>query len=147
MDEANILPLPTERRIAERVRALEQQTQHQLVVVTVPTLGGQRVEDVARDYGNRLSVGREDHDDGAVILVAPTERRARISLGYGLECFVTDDHTAEIMDIIMTPAFAKGEYGEGVERGTDALVEDMMQIPTDTRAASLAVQNGQPCPA
>ncbi|BAK67003.1 hypothetical protein SLG_23280 [Sphingobium sp. SYK-6] len=120
--DAAALFSPAERDALTRdLSALEARTGHQLVVATVPTLGGRDIAGYARDLGNRWGIGREGIDDGVVILVAPREQLVRIAVGYGMEARLTDETCQSIIEQEMIPAFAQGQMFEGVRNGVAAI--------------------------
>jgi uncharacterized membrane protein YgcG len=116
VDRAQVLDSQVERAIAARSRALEATTTDQLVVVTVPDLGGLSIEEFGLALGNSWGIGRADFDNGVLLLVAPRERRVRVEVGCGLEAVLTDARAAAIVDK-MTPLFLKGQFERGVELG------------------------------
>lgn len=119
-DAANILAEEEERRLSERLARYEARTQHQMVVATTASLNGARVDNFGACLGNRWNVGRRDHDDGIVILVAPNERRLNISTGTGMEKTLTDDKALAIIHQ-MTPHFQQGDYAGGLSLGIEAI--------------------------
>lgn len=140
-DSADILSPETEDGLITDLQALEQRTGHQMVVVTVPSLGGKDVTDAAREIGICWAVGRKDHDDGTVLLVALVERQLRISLGYGLEAYIPDARAKAIIDTGIVPHFRKNAYDAGVQAGVAALIAELDRVPYDTRKASAAVRS------
>jgi uncharacterized protein len=120
-DRALILDAAAEARLAARLARLEQATRHQMVAVTVPSLGGRDVADYTRDLANARGIGRRGHNDGVVILVAPNERRARIEIGTGLEAVLSNALCAQIMRDEMIPRFRSADYAGGIEAGVEAL--------------------------
>lgn len=118
-DAADILPEEAEARLAAKLAELERRTRHQMVVVTLPTLGGRDVADVADALGNAWGVG---HGDGVVVLVAPNERRMRISTANGIRAVLPDETCQQIIDDTMPPRFRDGDFPGGIEAGTDALI-------------------------
>lgn len=115
-DRAQILDPAVERALAAKSRSLETSTTDQLVVVTVPDLGGLTIEEFALALGNRWGIGRADYDNGVLLLVAPRERRVRVEVGCGLEELLTDARAAAIIDK-MSPLFQQGQYERGIELG------------------------------
>lgn len=140
-DSADILSPETEAALIADLQALEQRTAHQMVVVTVPGLGGKDVTDAGREIGICWKVGRKDHDDGTVVLVAPVERHLRIALGYGLEAYIPDARAKAIIDTDILPHFRKTAYDAGVKAGVAALIAELDRVPRDTRKASAAAKS------
>jgi uncharacterized protein len=121
-DAADLLTGEQEREIEAKLVRLEQDTGHQFVVVTAPSLGGRDVADFTKDLANSWGIGRAEYDDGLVLLVAPNERKARIAVGYGLERVLTDATCAMIMQQRVIPRFRNGDLPGGINAGADALI-------------------------
>src|SRR5208283_1531716 len=96
-------------------------------------------------YANALfrfwKLGEAKENNGALLLVAPKERRVRIEVGYGLEGTLTDAISSLIIANAIAPRFKAGDFNGGVTRGVDdiitALTTDSVEWkpkPTDTRA-------------
>ena len=85
VDQADIIPAPIEAELTAKLENLETTTQRQLVVATVPTLDGYDISDYGYQLGREWEIGDAQRNDGALLLVAPNERRVRIEVGYGLE--------------------------------------------------------------
>jgi uncharacterized protein len=141
VDDAHILsPVATadlERKLAD----LEQKSQIQLVVATVPSLDGQEIEPYANALFRVWKLGEAKQNNGALLLIAPKERRMRIEVGYGLEGTLTDAVSSIIIANAIAPRFKAGDYSGGVTRGVDdiitALTTDSAEWkpkPTDMRA-------------
>ena len=124
-DAAEVLTPEQEATLNTKLAQLEQATKHQMVVVTVPTLGGADIDTFTKDLGNSWGIGREDYNDGVIILIAPNERRVRIAVGYGLEKLLTHDVCKQIIDKQMMPRFRKHDLAGGIDAGADALIERM----------------------
>lgn len=124
-DAANILSSEQEAVLTDRLALLEKSTKHQVVVVTANSLGGRDVADFTRDLANAWGIGRKDHDDGVVILVAPNERKVRIAVGHGLERTLPDPLCKAIIEQNMLPRFRDGNFYGGIEAGIGALIEGL----------------------
>lgn len=98
IDDADFLSPAAERRIADRLDALEQATGDEVVVVTVETLHGASVEAVAHDLGNRWGLGQTGLDNGVLLLVARDEGKIRIAVGSGLDGLLTDERTQAMVN-------------------------------------------------
>lgn len=125
VDRADLLPAAAEAKIDGEARALERATQHQLVVVTVPTLGGHPIEDYARELGNSWGVGRKGINDGVLIVVAPNEHHVRIEIGKGLEATLTNAKAQRIIDTEILPAFRSNDFVRGIEGGVDGVAREL----------------------
>lgn len=121
-DAANILDPAQEAALTAKLDSLERRTQHQMVIVTVPSLGGQDIASHTRNLENSWGIGRKGYDDGVVLLVAPNERQVRIAVGFGLEKVLTREVCQQIIDSLMLPRFRVGDLLGGIEAGTDALI-------------------------
>jgi uncharacterized protein len=132
VDDAHILSPATTQALTEKLAALEAKTSRQLVVVTLPTLQGYDIADYGYQLGRAWGIGQAKLNNGALFIIAPKERRARIEVGYGLEPILTDALSSVILQTQVLPQFRKGDYNAGVMAGTDALIE---QLSLDTSTA------------
>ncbi len=121
-DAAGILSPAFRATLAAKLDRFERATHHQLVVVTVSSLGGRDVADFTRDLANDWGIGRKRENDGIVLLVAPNQRKLRIAVGRGLEQKLTEPVCRRIIDVAIVPRFGVGDYAGGIDRGTDALI-------------------------
>jgi uncharacterized protein len=121
-DAANVLTSQQKSKLNGMLARFERGTKQQLVVVTVPSLGGRDIADFTRDLANSWGVGRKEHNDGVVLLVAPQERKVRIAVGYGLEKRLPNAICSEIIEHEMIPRFKEGDIPSGIEAGTNSLI-------------------------
>ncbi len=125
VDQANLLTTAQELELAGKSQVLEKRTGRQFVIVTVNSLSGRDVADYTTDLANTWGIGRQDHDDGVVLLVAPNERRVRITVGYGLEKTLTDELAGQIIKEDILPRFREGEMSGGILAGADAITSHL----------------------
>ena len=125
VDNAHILSPPVVQKLEHDLAALEAQTGHQLVVATVPDLQGYEIEDYGYQLGRAWALGRKGVNDGAILLVAPKERKVRIEVGYGLEPVLTDALSSLILQSAVLPQFKQGRMEQGVVDGAAALVQQL----------------------
>lgn len=138
VDNANILSPATEASLTAKLEGLETSSGHQLVVVTLPTLQGYEIEDYGYQLGRAWGIGDEKNDDGALLIVAPTERKVRIEVGYGLEGVMTDALSSVIINTAIVPKFKAGDMEGGIVAGTDALVQQLSLPDDQARANAVA---------
>ena len=60
------------------------------MVVTLPSLQGYEISDYGYQLGRAWGIGQAKLNNGILLIVAPTEHKVRIEVGYGLEPIVTD---------------------------------------------------------
>ena len=125
VDAADILSEEFETELSGQLAQLEGQTKVQLVVATTPNLQGYTIEDYSIDLARDWGLGSAKRDDGLLLLVAPNERRVRIEVGYGLEASVKDEEAAEILRVNVLPAFANGDYEQGIRAGVSSLMDEV----------------------
>lgn len=125
VDGANILANDDERALTAQLSSLEAGTKHQMVIVTLPSLNGMRIEDYGLCLGKGWGVGRKGVDDGLLFIVAPNERKVRIEVGKGLENLLTNDEAATILNANVMPAFRSGDMKGGIGKGTSAIIGEL----------------------
>ncbi|ADN02288.1 TPM domain-containing protein [Spirochaeta thermophila] len=135
-DFADILATETEQTLEQLLARYEEATTNQLVVVTVPSLGGESIESYSISLAEKWKIGQKDKDNGVILLVAPRERLVRIEVGYGLEPVLTDATSALIIQRTILPAFREGAYDEGVRLGVEKIIEATTDEETRSRIFS-----------
>lgn len=105
---------PASRAELERYsRRVEDATGVQLAFVTLDTLGGEPVEDVANSIYRRWGVGQKGKNEGALLLLVIADRRSRLEVGYGLEPILPDGFSGSVLRE-MRPALRERQYGEAL---------------------------------
>lgn len=122
-DYANMLKPVTAAAIESRLAALEQSDSTQIVVLTIPSLEGEVLEEYSMKVAENWKIGQKKLDNGAILLVARDDRKMRIEVGYGLEGKLTDLRSGRILDDIIRPAFRDGDYDKGISDGVDAMIQ------------------------
>ena len=122
VDNAGVLSESTERALDSLLAQQERETSNQVVVVTLKDLQGYSIDDFGYQLGRHWKIGQAGRDNGALLIVAPKERRARIEVGYGLEGELTDATAHNIIQNVMLPRFRQGDYDAGIRAGVDAML-------------------------
>ena len=130
VDNADLLSPAQESELTAKLAQLEAQSQRQLVVATVPDLQGYDIADYGYRLGREWGLGDAERNDGALLLVAPNERKVRIEVGYGLEGYLTDAFSALIIQNTIIPRFRDDDYPGGIIAGTDAIIAQL-ELPPD----------------
>src|ERR1700685_1940143 len=140
MDNANVISDATEFDLTNKLAALEAKTSRQLVVVTLPSLQGYEISDYGYQLGRAWGIGQAKLNNGVVFIIAPTEHKARIEVGYGLEPILTDALSEVILQSVVLPKFRTGDYDGGVEAGVDALIQQLSLNTSDAEAKAAAAE-------
>src|SRR3972149_11166850 len=85
VDDANLLSASDKAQLTADLKALEDKSSDQVVVVTVPSLQGFTIEDYGYQLGRHWGIGTKELNNGVLLIVAPNERKVRIEVGRGLE--------------------------------------------------------------
>ena len=141
VDAANIIPPAEEAALEARLAGLEEQSQRQLVVATVPDLQGYDIADYGYRLGRSWGIGDVERNDGALLLVAPNEKKTRIEVGYGLEGIITDALSSIIIQNDILPRFREGDMPGGIVAGTQAIAAQL-ELPAD-QAMQIAREAGE----
>ncbi len=125
-DFANIITDREENRLINLISQLEKELTVEIAVVTLNSLEGRPIEEVALNIGREWGVGKQRN--GLVILVALQEREWRIEVGSGLEGSIPDVIASNLGRKVMVPYFKAGDYGEGIHL---ALIEIQKLLQND----------------
>jgi uncharacterized protein len=121
-DLAHLLPPDRAQRLEETLARYEEETGHQIAVLTVPTTAGEPIESFALRVAEAWKLGQKGADNGALLVVASQDRRARIEVGYGLEGAIPDAIAKRVIDEVMAPRFRAGDFAGGLEDAAQALM-------------------------
>jgi uncharacterized protein len=135
VDTADMLDAASEEHLSQMLKAHQQLTTEQVVVVTVPNLQGTSIEDYGYQLGRHWGIGQKDKDNGALLIVAKDDRKVRLEVGYGLEERLTDAQSSVIINQIITPAFKQGDFVGGITKGAEAMVQVLGGDPLAEPAA------------
>ncbi|GBD32307.1 hypothetical protein HRbin33_01271 [bacterium HR33] len=134
-DFANVIDPASERAMLALIEEVRSKSGGQIVVVTLPDLGGRPSIEVARDIGRQWGVGARGgpgdraRNAGVVLLLKPGRRpgdgqaELAIATGTGAEGFITDARAGRIRDAIGEAAVRTGSYAAGLVVGVQLLAE------------------------
>jgi uncharacterized protein len=122
VDAANILKPEDRAALEAKLKAHEDKTSDQVVIATLPSLEGYEIEDYANRLFRQWKLGQAKTNNGALLLIAPKERKVRIEVGYGLEGALTDALSRVIIATAIAPQFQKGDYAAGINAGVDGML-------------------------
>jgi uncharacterized protein len=123
VDEAHILSPETIASLSEQLENYERGTGNQIVIVTIASLEGYDISDYGYQLGRKWQIGQKGRNNGALLIIAPSEHKVRIEVGYGLEELLTDTASSSIIQNIIIPKFREGKMEQGVIDGTQAMLD------------------------
>lgn len=122
-DYANMISPSARAELTRELQAFEQSDSTQIAILTIPSLEGEAVEDLAIKVAENWKVGQKNKDNGAILLVAKQERKIRIEVGRGLEGRLTDLMSGRIVDLVIKPRFKRGDFDGGFVAGISAMID------------------------
>ena len=122
-DQSNILSSNEVEELERKLISFEEQTSNQVVVLVIPTLGEESLEDFSLRVTEKNFIGQKKKDNGILLLVVNNDKKIRIEVAYGLEGSLPDATTSDIILNIITPSFREGNYFAGISNGVDAIMQ------------------------
>ncbi|HVX66178.1 MAG TPA: TPM domain-containing protein [Bryobacteraceae bacterium] len=110
-DFAGVVDASSRARLEQYCAVLEKSTGVQMALVTIPSLAGEPVDDVANALFRKWGIGQKGKNDGVLLLLSIQDRRSRLELGYGLEPDITDGMAGDTLRA-MAPYLRAGRYGD-----------------------------------
>lgn len=120
-DLTGTLDAQQQQALEARLATLEQQQGSQVAILIVPTTLPEAIEQYSIRVVDQWKLGREDVDDGILILVAKNDRKVRVEVGYGLEGTVPDAVANRIIDQTIVPYFRQGDFHGGLAAAVEQL--------------------------
>lgn len=133
---------------------LERATGIQIALVTIPSLEGEPIEDVANSLFRRWGVGKKGENNGALFLLAINDRRSRLEVGYGMEAILPDGFDGSVLRN-MRPLLRDARYGDAMIEATRTIggriaeakgvqLDAQLRRPVMARQRRAQDQNGFP---
>ncbi len=135
-DYAEILSSNTISELNLKLKAFEDSTSNQIVVLTINTLDGADLEEYSIKVAQTWKLGQKGKDNGVLLLVVKDDRKIRIEVGYGLEGTLTDALCSVIIQREILPKFRNGDYDGGVKAGVASIFSAINGTFTAERASS-----------
>src|SRR5262245_14325552 len=129
VDDAGILDPATKAGLERKLAEFETKTTGQLVVVTLKSLQGTSIEDYGYQLGRHWQIGQKEKNTGALLIVAPNERKVRIEVGYGFEGTLTDAVSKLIIEKSIIPRLRVTDFECGIGLGVH---ESLQAVSVDS---------------
>ena len=135
-DHANVLQGDEAARLGAALDTFEKGTSNQIAVAIYPRVPDSSIEAFTIGTADRSRLGRKGIDNGAILFLFMNERTARLEVGYGLEGLLTDVEAHRILDEVLVPAFARGQYFDGLDASLGAIFAVVQDAYRHDRAPS-----------
>lgn len=122
VDLAGIVDDATKVRLNSSLRELEDKTTVQMVILTVPSLNGESLEDLSLRTAEKWKLGQKGKDNGVLLIISLQERKYRFEIGYGLERILPDSLVGSIGRSYLVPNFRNGDYSKGISDTAFAVI-------------------------
>lgn len=122
-DEADILSQTAEAQLEQKLIHYADTTSTQIVVAIVESLQGEYIGTYATEWAHEWGIGQAEKDNGLLVLVSEGDRKVWITTGYGLEEYMTDYRSKQIIENIILPEFRSGDFYSGLDKGTTAIFQ------------------------
>jgi uncharacterized protein len=106
----------------KKLAGFEAETSHPIVVLVVPSLAGEDIENFSLRAAKEWRVGLVGLDNGILVTLAMKERQIRVQFGLIMEKYISADEGTAIVKDKMVPPFREKNYFAGFDAGTSALM-------------------------
>jgi uncharacterized protein len=141
-DYAGVMSQEQTRSLETRLAQFEQETGHQVALLTIPTLDGEDIEGFSIRVAENWKIGKKGFDNGVILVVAVKDRRLRLEVGYGLEGVLPDAIAKRITSEYIVPRFRSQDYAGGIITGIDAVLKVIKKEPLPESARKKAGDQG-----
>src|SRR5208283_4654691 len=122
-DYAHMISEPAAGGLERELAELEKTDSTQIVVLTIPGLEGENIEEFSIKVAEAWRIGSKGVDNGVILLIVRDDRKVRIEVGRGLEGRLTDLVSGRIVRNSIIPRFKAGDFDGGVRAGVGGIVE------------------------
>ena len=132
-DYVNLLSTGQKTQLEQKLIRYADSTSTQIVVAIISSTEGENINFLGAQWGQKWGIGQADEDNGILILLAKDDRRIAINSGYGVEEYLTDYRSKQIIEQVIIPEFKQGDYYGGLNAGADAIFQVLTGQFVETR--------------
>lgn len=118
-DYAKLLSKTQKSNLERKLIRYSDTTSTQIVIAIIESTNNESIGILTPRWAHKWGIGQAKEDNGVFLLLAVKDRKVWISPGYGVEHILTAGITGEIVRGIIIPEFRKGDYYEGLDKGSD----------------------------
>ena len=121
-DYAGMLSPEAASRLEQKLATFERDQTTQIVVLTIPSLQGDDIDQFTIRVADRWKIGQKGSDNGVLLVLAQAERKVRIEVGMGLQGVLPDITAGRIIRDVMRPHLKSGNFEQGIDAGVDGII-------------------------
>ena len=121
-DYAAMISPQAKADIEARLQQFEESESTQIVILTVPSLQGDVIENFSIRVAEAWKIGHKGSDNGVLLIVSRDDHKVRIEVGYGLEGRLTDLLAGRIVQDEIAPLFMAGQFDAGFSQGVASII-------------------------
>ena len=121
-DYAGMLSPEAASRLEQKLAAFERDQTTQIVVLTIPSLQGDDIDQFTIRVADQWKIGQKGTDNGVLLVLAQAERKVRIEVGLGLQGVFPDITAGRIIRNVMQPHLKAGNFDQGIAAGVDGII-------------------------
>jgi uncharacterized protein len=145
VDEGGALSREEAQSLDRKLERVRRRSGFAIVVFVLPSLPeGKSIEDVGYEAGNAWGVGAKGIDDGVLLIASLGDRKLRIETGRGVGGALTDLQSSHINREVIGPLLREGRTFEALDRGTDAIVNELTTNTPGGKSESSRGTSGKP---
>ncbi len=134
-DFAGVIDPAAKQQLESYCVSVKAATGAEIALVTVASLEGEPIEDVANVMFRKWGIGSKANNEGILLLLAIGERRSRLEVGYGLEPLIPDGYAGSVIRE-MRPALRERNYPQALADAARTIGETIakakgVQIPAN----------------
>jgi uncharacterized protein len=135
VDEAGIINGVTRDIVGRKLAEFEAKTGAEVVVATVPSLGGMDIDNYVYALAANWRLGQAGKYNGAILLIAPNAGKVAIQASEDLRDRLTDAAMDRIIKETLIPRLAADDIAGGVTAGIDDMLGVLGGAPMQASAA------------
>ena len=112
-DFAGVVDPAAKQQLEAYCASVKAATGAEIALVTLPSLEGEPIEDVANVMFRKWGIGGKANNDGILLLLSINDRRSRLEVGYGIEPVIPDGYAGSVIRE-MRPALRERNYGQAL---------------------------------
>ena len=139
-DFAGVLQPAQKAQLEQFCGTVEHSTGAQMALVTISSLEGEPIEDVANTIFRAWGVGAKGKNEGVLLLLAINDHRDRLEVGYGLEPILPDGFDGSVLRD-MRPALRQSDYSDALMAAAQTIGNTIAQAKHVQLTAKLPRRN------